>query len=201
MSKLSILIVVALLGTFFISIYAFSSSSEKSVPLPLKSSIYEYDVTDIDGNEVSLDKYKGNVLMIVNTASKCGYVSQYKDLQKVYEKHKKDGFVILGFPSNNFAGQEPGTNKEIKDFCTLRYKVTFPMFAKISVKGDDQAPIYNFLTNEKTNPDFAGDITWNFNKFLINKNGKIIARFSSQEVPESKEILKTIEKALTAKSN
>ena len=133
-----------------------------------EKSVYEFRMRDIDGKEVKLDAYKGKVVMIVNTASKCGYTPQYEGLQALYEKNKDQGFVVLGFPANDFMGQEPGTEEEIKEFCTLKYKVTFPMFAKISVKGPEQHPLYNWLTNKATNPEFAGDISWNFNKFLIN---------------------------------
>ncbi|QQS43142.1 MAG: glutathione peroxidase [Acidobacteriota bacterium] len=167
-------------------------------PVTAKS-FYEFEMLDIDGNKVSLSKYKGNVVMFVNTASKCGYTPQYAGLQAIYEKYKDRGFVILGFPANNFMGQEPGTNEEIKEFCTLRYQVTFPMFAKISVKGEDQHPLYAYLTSEKANPDFAGEITWNFNKILANDKGEIIARFSSKETPESPEVTKAIESALEKK--
>jgi len=197
MSKTTGLIIVAAIGAFFISVYAFNGNeSSASNVEPKENSIYEFTVTNIVGEEVNLDKYKDKVLMFVNTASECGYTPQYKGLQAIYDKYKDQGFVVLGFPANNFGGQEPGTEKEIKEFCTLKYKVTFPMFAKISVKGDDQHPLYNFLTNEKTNPKFSGDVTWNFNKFLTNQKGEIIARFSSKEVPESKEVTGAIEKAL-----
>ncbi len=159
-------------------------------------SFYEIDVTDIDGNVVNLGKYKDHVVMFVNTASKCGYTPQYEGLQNIYDKYKDRGFVILGFPANNFGGQEPGTNEEIKDFCTLRYKVTFPMFAKISVKGDDQHVLYQFLTNSEENTSLAGEITWNFNKFLADSEGNLIARFSSKDTPESEEVTGAIETAL-----
>ncbi len=162
-------------------------------------SVYEFKMKDIDGNDVKLDKYKGNVVMIVNTASKCGYTPQYEGLQAVYEKYKDRGFVVLGFPANNFMGQEPGTEKEIKEFCTLKYNVTFPMFAKISVTGTDQHPLYGYLTNKKTNPDFAGDISWNFNKFLVDKKGKVVARFGSKEKPQDENVIAAIEKQLETK--
>lgn len=160
------------------------------------NSVYEFEVLDIDGNKVSLSEYKGKVLMFVNTASKCGYTPQYEGLQKIYDRYKDRGFVILGFPANNFGGQEPGSNEEIKDFCTLRYKVTFPMFAKISVKGEDQHPLYTYLTSEKANSETAGEITWNFNKFLVNGEGEIVGRFASKETPESPEVTKAIQAAL-----
>ncbi|RMH34693.1 MAG: glutathione peroxidase [Acidobacteria bacterium] len=159
-------------------------------------SIWDIKAIDIDGNEVALSKYKGNVLLIVNVASKCGYTPQYEGLQKIYEKYKDKGFYVLGFPANNFANQEPGTNEEIKEFCTTRYKVTFPMFAKISVKGDDIHPLYKFLTSKETNPNFAGEITWNFNKFLIDREGNVVARFSSKDAPESEAVTQKIEEYL-----
>ena len=123
------------------------------------ASVYDFTMKDIDGGDVKLDKFKGKVVMIVNTASRCGYTPQYEGLQKIYDKYKDRGFVVLGFPANNFMGQEPGTEKEIKDFCTLKYNVTFPMFSKISVTGSDQHPLYGYLTNKKTNPEFGGDIS------------------------------------------
>lgn len=166
---------------------------------PKEKSVYEFKMKDIDGNDVKLDKYKGDVVMIVNTASKCGYTPQYEGLEKIYEKYKGKGFVILGFPANNFMGQEPGTDKEIKDFCTLKYQVSFPMFSKISVKGTDQHPLYTFLTNKDSDPEFAGDISWNFNKFLIDRSGKIVARFSSKDTPESDGVTSAIEKYLAEK--
>jgi len=162
-------------------------------------SIYDFQVKDIDGNDVKLDKYKGNVLLVVNTASKCGYTPQYEGLQATFDKYKDKGFYVLGFPANNFGGQEPGTEAEIKEFCTTKFKVTFPMFAKISVQGEDQAPLYKYLTSKETDPEFAGDITWNFNKFLIDRNGKIVARFTSKDKPEGEEVTKAIEKYLAAK--
>lgn len=159
-------------------------------------SIYDFVMLDIDGKEVKLADYKGKVLLIVNVASKCGFTPQYEGLQAIYEKYKDQGFVILGFPANNFLWQEPGDDKEIKEFCTLKYKATFPMFSKISVKGSKQHPLYKFLTDKKINPKFGGVIKWNFNKFLIDKEGKIINRFGSSDKPESEEVIKAIEAAL-----
>lgn len=179
-------------------VFAMASSPNKppAAPLPVEKNMHEFTMTDIDGNAVKLDAYKGKVVMLVNTASKCGLTPQYEGLQALYEKYKDKGFVVLGFPANNFMGQEPGTNEEIKEFCTLRYKVTFPMFAKISVKGEDQDPLYSYLTDSKTNPGFDGEITWNFEKFLADKDGKIIARFSPKVTPEDAEVIKAIEAAL-----
>jgi glutathione peroxidase len=162
------------------------------------ASVYDFTVKDIDGKDVMLDKYKGSVVMIVNTASRCGYTPQYEGLQKIYDKYKERGFVVLGFPANNFMGQEPGTEKEIKDFCTLKYNVTFPMFSKISVTGSDQHPLYGFLTNKQTNPGFGGDISWNFNKFLIARDGKIVGRFGSKDKPDDATVTSAIEKQLEA---
>jgi glutathione peroxidase len=161
--------------------------------------VLDFKVRDIDGKDVKLDKYKGDVLLIVNVASKCGYTPQYEGLQGIYDKYKDRGFYVLGFPANNFGGQEPGTESEIKEFCTSKYHVTFPMFAKISVKGDDQAPLYRYLTDTKTNPNFAGDISWNFNKFLVDRKGNVVARFSSKDTPESQTVTAAIEKYLAAK--
>ena len=160
------------------------------------SSIYDFTMKDIDGKDVKLDAYKGKVVMIVNTASKCGYTPQYEGLQKIYDKYKDRGFVVLGFPANNFMGQEPGTEAEIKEFCTLKYNVTFPMFSKISVTGTDQHPLYGFLTNKATNPECAGDISWNFNKFLIDKNGKVVGRWGSKDKPEDAKVSEAIEAQL-----
>jgi len=162
-----------------------------------KKSVYDFTVKDIGGNDVSLGKYEGKVMMIVNVASKCGFTPQYEGLQNIYEKYNDKGFVILGFPANNFGHQEPGTNAEIKQFCTTKFDVSFPMFSKISVKGDDQAPLYQYLTSENTNPKFSGDITWNFNKFLIGKDGKILNRFASADEPESEKVVQAIEKAIS----
>ncbi len=199
MQKTVSLCVVVFVSAIILSAYGFgylgSSASNRSNTMDANS-IYEINVTDIDGNDVNLGKYKDKVVMFVNTASKCGYTSQYKGLQSIYDKYKDRGFVVLGFPANNFGGQEPGTNEEIKEFCTLKYKVSFPMFAKISVKGDDLHPLYQYLTSRTSNPNFSGDISWNFNKFLANESGEIIARFSSKETPESKEVANAIESAL-----
>jgi glutathione peroxidase len=160
------------------------------------NSVYEFTMKDIDGRLVSLSAYQGKVALIVNVASRCAYTPQYQELERLYERYKDRGFVILGFPANNFLRQEPGSDQEIKDFCSRRYQVTFPMFSKISVKGEDISPLYQFLTEEATDPEFAGEITWNFNKFLIDRNGKVIGRFGTHVKPESKKVLRAIEQAL-----
>lgn len=159
-------------------------------------SVLDFTLKNIDGKETKLSDYRGNVLLMVNVASKCGYTPQYEGLQAIYAKYRHQGLVVIGFPANNFMGQEPGTNEEIKQFCTLKYNVSFPMFAKISVKGADIHPLYQFLTSKETNPEFGGDITWNFNKFLVDRNGKVIARFETREKPEGEKVTQAIEKAL-----
>lgn len=158
--------------------------------------IYNFALKSIDGKEVNLSQYRGKALLLVNVASQCGYTPQYEGLQKIYAKYKDRGLVVLGFPANNFGAQEPGTDQEIKTFCSTRYNVMFPMFSKISVKGPDQHPLYQYLTNAATNPQFAGEIKWNFNKFLIDKQGNIAARFDSKDAPESETVVTAIEKAL-----
>jgi glutathione peroxidase len=155
--------------------------------------LYSFSLPDIDDKPVSLEQYKGKVLLIVNVASKCGNTPQYKGLEAEYQKLYKDGFEILGFPANNFMHQEPGNNAQIKEFCELTYGVKFPMFGKISVKGDDIHPLYKYLTTET---DFKGDIGWNFAKFLVNRKGKVIARFDPRTKIEEPEVLAAIQEAL-----
>jgi glutathione peroxidase len=163
----------------------------------ITDSFYSFTLKTIEGDEKSLETYKGKVVLIVNTASKCGYTPQYEGLQAIYEQYKDQGLVILGFPANNFMGQEPGTDEEILEFCTAKYDVNFPMFSKVSVKGDDQHPLFSYLTKAE-NPDFTGDIKWNFEKFLIGKDGKLLHRYRSGVKPESKEMKSAIEEALNA---
>ena len=162
---------------------------------PVKS-VYDFQMKNIDGKDVKLSEFRGKVVLIVNVASHCGYTPQYTGLQALYQKYKDKGFVVLGFPANNFGAQEPGADPEIKTFCTSKYSVTFPMFSKISVKGDDKHPFYQFLTSKETDPEHAGEITWNFNKFLIGKDGKIVARFESKDTPEGEKVTQAIEQAL-----
>lgn len=160
------------------------------------TNIYDFTMRDIDGKDVSLSAFQGKVLLIVNVASKCGFTGQYEGLEKLYKAHKDQGLVVLGFPSNDFLGQEPGTEAEIKRFCTLTYGVTFPMFAKIPVKGKDIHPLYAFLTSKETNPKFGGAISWNFNKFLIGRDGVIVGRFGSRTQPDDKELVEAADQAL-----
>lgn len=166
-----------------------------------EESVYNFTMKDIDGKDVSLGKYKGKVMLIVNVASKCGNTPQYEGLQKLYDTYKDRGLAILGFPANNFGGQEPGTDPDIKQFCTLNYGVTFDMFSKISVKGKDQASLYQFLTTSKSNPQFAGSVEWNFQKYLIDRSGKIVGRFAPGMDPLSEEITSAVEAALGAPSD
>ncbi len=156
----------------------------------------EFTVDDIEGKPVSLSAFKGKVLMLVNVASRCGFTYQYKTLEEVYRKYRDRGFVILGFPANDFLWQEPGTNQEIKQFCSLNYGVSFPMFGKISVKGRSMHPLYRVLTDKKGNPAFGGPIGWNFTKFIVGKDGTVRARFASRVEPDSAEVAEEIEKAL-----
>jgi glutathione peroxidase len=161
-----------------------------------EKSVLDFTMKGIDGNDVKLSDYSGKVLLLVNVASKCGYTPQYKGLESIYEKYKEQGLVVMGFPANNFFWQEPGTDEEIKTFCSTKYNVTFPMFAKISVKGSKIHPLYRFLTSKETDPEFSGSISWNFNKFLVDRGGKIVARFSSKDEPESEKVLQAIEQTL-----
>jgi len=185
---------IKMILSVFMLIFIFSLSlvadSKKS------SSIYDFTVQDIDGKDVKLSEYQGKVLLIVNVASKCGNTPQYEGLQKIYEEYREIGLLVLGFPANNFGNQEPGTNQEIKEFCSLNYGVTFPMFSKISVKGADIHPLYHYLTSQESNPEFGGEISWNFNKFLVDPSGKIVARFGSKDKPESEKVVQAIERAL-----
>ena len=160
------------------------------------SPFYTFRADSIDGHPTTLSNYQGQVVLVVNTASKCGFTPQYAGLEKLYQQYRPRGFVVLGFPSNDFLGQEPGTNEQIQQFCTRTYGVTFPMFARIVVKGEGQHPLYHWLTDPATNPDFSGAIKWNFNKFLISRDGRVIARFGSLTAPDATELTQTIEKAL-----
>ncbi|EHQ27616.1 glutathione peroxidase [Mucilaginibacter paludis] len=154
------------------------------------ASVYDFKLKTIEGKDFNLAKYKGKKLLIVNTASKCGYTPQYAELQKLADQYK-DKLVVIGFPANNFGGQEPGANSLIKEFCSKNYGVTFPLSEKVSVKGDDISPLFKFLTSAP-NPDFTGDIKWNFEKFLIDENGKLIHRYRSGTTPLSPEITKEL---------
>jgi len=157
-----------------------------------------FTVENIDGKKVPLAKYRGQVVMIVNTASLCGNTPQYASLEKLYETYQSRGLRILAFPANNFGSQEPGANGQIKEFCTGKYKTTFDLFGKISVKGQDQAPLYKFLTDKTTDPQFGGDIEWNFAKFLVGRNGQVVGRFPAGHDPLSADVVAAVEQQLKA---
>jgi len=177
-------------------LYALASTAAFAMSGFAADSVYTFTPTAIDGKPAPMAAFKGKVMLLVNVASKCGFTPQYKGLEAVYEQYKDRGFVIVGFPANNFGGQEPGTNAEILDFCSRNYSVSFPMMSKISVKGDDQAPLYRFLTGGAANPALAGDIKWNFTKFLVDRDGKVVARFEPAVTPDSSDVKSAIEKIL-----
>ena len=163
-----------------------------------EKTVYDFTLNTIDGQSAPLGGFKGKVVLLVNVASRCGYTPQYSALESIYEKYKDRGFVIIGIPANNFGSQEPGTNAEIKTFCKTKYSVTFPMMSKVSVKGDDMTPLYQFLTDKAANPQTGGEIQWNFTKFLIGPDGHVITRFEPAVTPDSPEVTGAIEKALSA---
>ncbi|MDZ7692085.1 MAG: glutathione peroxidase [Balneolaceae bacterium] len=173
-----------------ISLVSLTSGIDEKV-----ESVHDFELNNIEGENIPLKKFDGKVLLIVNTASECGYTPQYEGLQALYENYKDKGVEVLGFPANNFGGQEPGTDGEIKQFCKVNYGVTFPMFSKISVKGNDINPLFDYLTQQQ-NPDFTGEIKWNFEKFLVSKDGKLLRRFRSDVTPQSDQIINAIDNAL-----
>jgi glutathione peroxidase len=160
--------------------------------------VYDFTLNSIDGQPSPLAAYKGKVVLLVNVASRCGYTPQYTALESIYEKYKDRGFVIVGIPANNFGGQEPGTNAEIKTFCSSKYNVTFPMMAKVSVKGEDTTPLYQFLTDKAAHPQTGGEIKWNFTKFLVGPDGRVLARFEPEVTPDAPQVTSAIEKALSS---
>jgi glutathione peroxidase len=162
----------------------------------MADSIYDFSMKTIEGAPKSLSDYRGQVLLIVNVASQCGLTPQYRGLEELYEAYGAKGLAVLGFPANEFGAQEPGTNDEIKQFCSTRYAVKFDLFAKVKVKGPGIDPLFEHLTGERTNPGFSGEIKWNFNKFLLGKDGKVLARFEPKVEPTSPEVRQAIEKAL-----
>jgi len=161
--------------------------------------VLDFSLKSISGQETALDQFRGKVLLLVNTASKCGFTPQFKALEEVYKRYKDQGLVILGFPANNFLWQEPGTDKEIAEFCLINYGVSFPMFSKISVRGKNIHPLYKFLVEKDTNPVFAGKIAWNFTKFLVDRQGNVVARFEPKQIPDDPQVIDAIEKALQEK--
>ncbi|HTY37780.1 MAG TPA: glutathione peroxidase [Bacteroidota bacterium] len=186
MTRINLLCILSLL--MFLSSVSVSQTKEQT-PVARKS-IYDFTMKTIDGKDKSLVDYKGDVVLVVNVASECGYTPQYKDLEEVFEKYKSKGFRILAFPANNFGGQEPGTDSEIKSFCESKYNVTFDMFSKISVKGDDQHALYQYITKES---QFPGDVKWNFQKYLVDRQGNIVAMFPSRVKPTDKSFIEKLE--------
>ncbi len=185
--KRAVALTVLIILTFTISIFSFDGDK-------MNNNISDITVKDMNGKDVHLSDYKGKVLLIVNVASECGFTPQYKGLEKIYKKYKDKGFEILAFPCNQFGGQEPGTNEEIKNFCSSKFGVTFKLFNKIEVNGKNRSPLYERLTGNSNTEQ--GDVKWNFEKFLISKDGEIVARFRSKVTPESNEITGAIEKEL-----
>lgn len=176
-------------GLLLLKLFFFAPMAKSEVP----KSIYDFKVASLEGGTIDFSKYKGKKILIVNTASKCGYTPQYKGLEALYEKYKGK-MIIIGFPANNFASQEPGTNKDIATFCQKNYGVSFPMAAKISVKGNDMAPLYQWLTEKKYNNFSDNSVKWNFQKYLIDEKGALVAVFESAVTPESQELISAIEK-------
>jgi glutathione peroxidase len=193
MQKLSALLAAAALTAVTLTVLP-PDTADAGAPAP--KSPLDFTVKDIDGKNVNLSRYKGKVVLIVNTASQCGYTPQYASLESLYQKYQAKGLRILAFPANDFGAQEPGKDEEIKAFCSSKYRTTFDLFSKVAAKGSGQAPLYKFLTGTDTNPKFAGDIKWNFTKFLVNKKGQVIARFEPGTDPLTPEVIEKVEAAL-----
>lgn len=189
------LIAVLIMSLISLSLFVGCEANASLPPLKEKS-IYEFTMKSIDGTDVKMEEYKGKVLLIVNVASQCGYTPQYEGLQKLYTQYKDKGFYVLGFPANDFGAQEPGSDAEIKTFCSSKYNVTFPMFSKITVVGGEKHAFYRFLTEKATNPDSAKEVAWNFNKFLVDKKGKIVGSYDSGIAPDNAALVGAIETAL-----
>lgn len=179
-----------------VSATALVESAEKGKKVP---PVLDFKMKSLTGKPVDLSKYQGKVVLMVNVASQCGLTPQYEALEAVHEKYSDKGLAVLGFPSNDFGAQEPGTNEEIAQFCQENYGVKFDMFSKIAVKGEEQDPLYKHLTSEETNPGKAGPISWNFEKFLIGRDGKVVERFEPKVAPDSPEVVAAIEKELEKK--
>lgn len=194
MKGLLVIVAVLILVALVLNQTRIRSSRGRKINASSSASVYLFSVETMDDRAKSLADYKGKVLLIVNTASRCGFTPQYKAMEELYKKYKDRGFEILAFPANNFMGQEPGNNQQIKQFCELNYHITFPLFSKISVKGRDIHPLYKFLTEESGH---NGPISWNFNKFLVDRDGKVVARYGSREDPLSPEIISKLEQILS----
>ena len=193
MSRLRALSIAA--AIIVLPLFVFAQTPDRTVTE--QKTVYSFAMKTVDGKDRPLSEYSGKVLLVVNVASRCGYTPQYKDLQAVYEKYKDRGFRILAFPANNFGAQEPGTDKEIKEFCETNYHVSFDLFSKISVKGEDQHPLYRYLTTESP---FPGEVKWNFQKYLVDRKGKVVGMFPSRVKPTDKEIEQHLEALLDDKS-
>jgi glutathione peroxidase len=185
---------LTLSSIFLIALSSVLVSQPKEQTAVSNKNILDFTMKTIDGKDKSLADYKGDVLLVVNVASECGFTPQYKDLEAVFEKYKEKGLRILAFPANNFGGQEPGSNEEIKTFCESKYSVTFDLFSKISVKGDDQHPLYRFITKDSP---FPGDVKWNFQKYLVDKRGNVVAMFPSRVKPTDKAFIDKLEALLS----
>jgi glutathione peroxidase len=195
MSVLRIAVSILVVGWGLIAGLDAAQANQEGLIMAAKAtSIFDFTMDDIDGKPVNLDQYRGKVLLVVNTASFCGNTPQYSDLEKMYETYQEKGFEILAFPANNFGQQEPGTNQEIKNFCFTKYSLTFPLFSKISVKGEDKHPLYRYLTEQSP---FPGEVEWNFQKYLIDRSGKVVARYHHRTKPLSDEIVRGVETALS----
>lgn len=188
--------VVAAAAVLVLSVGLTIAKSEDMKEVP---AVLNFKMKSLDGKEVDLSKYQGKVVLMVNVASRCGYTPQYKGLQALHKKYAGQGLAILGFPANEFGTQEPGTDVDIHEFCSKNYGVEFDMFSKVVVKGEGICPLYKYLTSEVTDPKFAGDVKWNFEKFLIGRGGQIVNRFLSKVIPESEELTRAIETELAKK--
>ncbi len=191
----AIVVVMIALG---VSLQANPAPAQEKGPLMASktTNLYDFTIPDIDGKPVNLGQYRGKVLLLVNTASLCGNTPQYSDLQSLYEQYHDKGFEILAFPANNFGQQEPGSNEEIKSFCFTKYSLTFPLFSKISVKGPDKHPLYQYLTEQSPYP---GEVEWNFQKYLVDRSGNIVGRFHHRTKPSAPEVVKEVERTLAVK--
>jgi glutathione peroxidase len=190
---------LALLGLVaLLALSLLSQTPPKKGPVSVDKGIYDFWLNDIDGKPVQLSTYKGEVLLLVNTASECGYTPQYKGLEELYQAYKAKGFRVLAFPSNDFGAQEPGTNAQIHAFCTTKYHTTFPLFAKIKTTGAGLHPLYAYLTRESATP---GEVEWNFQKYLVDRNGKVVERFLTKVEPMAKEVRAAVERELAKKPN
>lgn len=183
----------------FLYLFAFGGIVTAMPDTALAGSLFDLAAKDIDGREVSLSTYKGQVVLVVNTASKCGFTSQYEGLEKLYDTYKDRGFTVLGFPSNDFMGQEPGSNEDIKSFCQLNYDVSFPLFSKAPVSGAQKQEVFRFLT-EMSAEDLRGEVRWNFEKFLVDREGKVVARWRSTTGPSNSRIVAMIEQLLSGRA-